>query len=84
MTIPKAECQGSLSGDSSLATPMRCPGLIGAPSAWSYHTSTATELDLRDAGQESACIGLSSWETPCKAEHFVGIIVLERTMEIVQ
>ena len=84
MTMLKAECQGSSSGDSSLATPMTCPGLIGAPSAWSYHTSTATELALRDAGQESECIGLSSWETPCKAQHFVVNIVLERTMEIVQ
>ena len=63
---------------------MICSGLIGAPSAWSYHTAIATELALRDAGQESAFIGLSSWETPCKAHHFVVIIVLERTMEIVQ
>ena len=64
MTIPKAECQGSLNGDSSPATPMNCLGLIGAHSAWSHHTAIAAELASRDAGQESPFIGLCSWRRP--------------------
>ena len=43
---------------------MNCPGLIGARSAWSHHTATATELASRDAGQESPFIGLCSWRRP--------------------